>query len=185
VRKVTLYYNHAANSWVVWPPSLLIHCYSPVWTVFLVARTVRSLADPSLKATLILRAVSAALRPRRNLHSKISRTFSMYTFLHEELDSPAVSALGVRLRKLSNAHNGQSWDGWPKPYHLELFRASEGTLSRWSRLHLQALATTNPHWARLVGYGPFSLWVIHKEGLCPSNGDINRLMMKLNIILFF
>jgi hypothetical protein len=36
---------------------------------------------------------------------------------------------------------------------------------------------TNPHWARVVGYGPFSLWVIHKEGLCPSSGDINRPMM--------
>jgi hypothetical protein len=36
---------------------------------------------------------------------------------------------------------------------------------------------SNPHWARVVGYGPFSLWVIHKEGLCPSSGDINRLMM--------
>jgi hypothetical protein len=31
--------------------------------------------------------------------------------------------------------------------------------------------------ARVVGYGPFSLWLIHKEGLCPSSGDINRLMM--------
>jgi hypothetical protein len=39
---------------------------------------------------------------------------------------------------------------------------------------LQTLAPTNPHWARVVGYGPSS-WVIHKEGLCPSNGDINRL----------
>jgi hypothetical protein len=29
----------------------------------------------------------------------------------EELDSPAVSALGVRSRKLSNALNGQSWYG--------------------------------------------------------------------------
>jgi hypothetical protein len=36
---------------------------------------------------------------------------------------------------------------------------------------------TNPHWVRVVGYGPFSLCVIHKEGLCPSSGDINRLMM--------
>jgi hypothetical protein len=27
---------------------------------------------------------------------------------------------------------------------------------------------TNPHWARVDGYGPFSLCVIHKEGLCPS-----------------
>jgi hypothetical protein len=40
------------------------------------------------------------------------------------------------------------------------------------------LAPTNPHWARLVGYGPFSLCVIHKESLFPSSGNINRLMMK-------
>jgi hypothetical protein len=36
---------------------------------------------------------------------------------------------------------------------------------------------TKLHWARMVGYGPFSLCVIHKEGLCPSSGDINRLVM--------
>jgi hypothetical protein len=29
----------------------------------------------------------------------------------------------------------------------------------------------------VVGYGPFFLYVIYKEGLCPSSGDINRLMM--------
>jgi hypothetical protein len=63
-----------------------------------------------------------------------------------------------------------------KIYYLELLRASEGTLSRWSR---QSLAPTNPHWARVVAYGPFSLSVIHKEGLCPSSGDINRLMMMM------
>jgi hypothetical protein len=45
---------------------------------------------------------------------------------------------------------------------------------------LQSLAPTNPHWARVVGYGPFSLCLIHKEGLCPSSGDINRLMMNIN-----
>jgi hypothetical protein len=28
-----------------------------------------------------------------------------------------------------------------------------------------------------VDYGPFSLYVIHKESLCPSGGVINRLMM--------
>jgi hypothetical protein len=39
----------------------------------------------------------------------------------------------------------------------------------------------NSHWARVVGYGPFSLWVIHKEGLCLSSGDINRLMMIMMI----
>jgi hypothetical protein len=67
-----------------------------------------------------------------------------------------------------------------KIYYLELLRASEGTLSRWSRLHLQSLVSTNPHWTRVVGYGPFSLCVIHKEGLCLSSGGIKRLMMKLS-----
>jgi hypothetical protein len=55
--------------------------------------------------------------------------------------------------------------------------ASEYTLSRWSRLHLQSLTPTNPQWARVEGYGPFSLCVIHKEDLCPSSGEFNRLMM--------
>jgi hypothetical protein len=58
------------------------------------------------------------------------------------------------------------------------FIISEDTLSRWSRLHLQWLALTNPHWAHVVGYDPFSLYVIHKDGLCPRSGDVNRLMMK-------
>jgi hypothetical protein len=43
---------------------------------------------------------------------------------------------------------------------------------------------TNPHWARVVGYGPLSLCVIHKEGLCPSSGEIKRLMMMIFLILF-
>jgi hypothetical protein len=64
------------------------------------------------------------------------------------------------------------------------FRASKGTLSRWSRLHLKSLAPTNPHWARVVGYGPFSLYVIHKEGLCFSSVDNNRLMMDKNDNIF-
>jgi hypothetical protein len=49
-------------------------------------------------------------------------------------------------------------------------------------LHLQSLATTNPHWARVVGNGPFSLCVIHNEGLCPSSGGINRLMMMMMML---
>jgi hypothetical protein len=71
-----------------------------------------------------------------------------------------------------------------KIYYLKLFRVSEGKLSLRSRLHLQSLAPTNPHWARVVVYGPFSLCVIHKEGLCASSGDINRLMMILKILNF-
>jgi hypothetical protein len=58
-------------------------------------------------------------------------------------------------------------------------RAPEGTLSFWSRLHLQSLALTNPQWARVMGYGPFSLCLPHKEGLCSSSGGINRLIMMM------
>jgi hypothetical protein len=44
--------------------------------------------------------------------------------------------------------------------------------------YLWEICTDQPAlWARVVGYGPFSLCVIHKEGLCPSSGDIKRLMM--------
>jgi hypothetical protein len=57
-----------------------------------------------------------------------------------------LSMLGVRSQKLSNV--------------CKLIRASEGTLSFWSRLHLQALAPTNLHWARMVGYGPISFCAI-------------------------
>jgi hypothetical protein len=63
----------------------------------------------------------------------------------------------------------------------KLLRASEGMLNRWSRLHLQSLAPTNPHWGRVVGYSPFSLCVIHKEGLCPSGGIKRLTMMKMRI----
>jgi hypothetical protein len=45
-------------------------------------------------------------------------------------------------RKLNNDRRGQSLDGCPKFVYFELLRASEGTLSRWSRLHLQSLAST-------------------------------------------
>jgi hypothetical protein len=42
-----------------------------------------------------------------------------------------------------------------------------------------AVVSTHPYWARVVGYGPFSICIIHKEGLCPRSGDINRLMMRI------
>jgi hypothetical protein len=82
---------------------------------------------------------------------------------------------GVRSRQLSNV--GQSLNGLLKIFYHELLRASEGMLSRWSRLHSQSLPPTNPHWDRTVGYGPF--YLCPKEGLCPNSGDINRLMMMM------
>jgi hypothetical protein len=35
----------------------------------------------------------------------------------------------------------------------------------------------------VVGYDPFSLCVIHKKGLYPSSGDINRLMMMMLLLM--
>jgi hypothetical protein len=81
--------------------------------------------------------------------------------------APRSVSLGVRSRKLSNI--GQSLDGLPKIYYLELFRASEGTLR-----YLFALGLRGGLW-------PFLLCVIHKEGLCLSSGDINRLMMMMMV----
>jgi hypothetical protein len=55
--------------------------------------------------------------------------------------------------------------------------------SSWRALeeaYVQQYQPTNPHLAGVVGYGPFSLCVIHKEGLCPSSGNINRLMMMMS-----
>jgi hypothetical protein len=49
----------------------------------------------------------------------------------------------------------------------------------WQITQLKITLATNPHWARVVGYDPVSLWVIHKEGLCLSSGDINRLVMMM------
>jgi hypothetical protein len=43
--------------------------------------------------------------------SKWKEVISAYRETGEELDGSAVSALGVRSRKLSNVLNGQSWDG--------------------------------------------------------------------------
>jgi hypothetical protein len=47
-----------------------------------------------------------------------------------------------------------------------------------------SLQCTNPHWARLMGYGLFSLCVMHKKGLCPSSGDINRLLMMIGSLVW-
>jgi hypothetical protein len=65
-----------------------------------------------------------------------------------------------------------------KIYYLDILRASEGTLRRWARLYLQSLAPTNPHWAGPRG-GLWPVLLMCKEGLCPSSGDINRLMMMM------
>jgi hypothetical protein len=70
--------------------------------------------------------------------------------------------------------------------HLaEILReTATSSMASWSWLHLQSLAPTNPHWARIAGYGLFSLCVIYKKSLCPNSEDINRLMMMRNTVSF-
>jgi hypothetical protein len=53
----------------------------------------------------------------------------------------AISALGVRSRKLSNLSKEHRMGD---QNYLEVLCASEGTLSRWSRLHLQLTPTPFP-----------------------------------------
>jgi hypothetical protein len=51
----------------------------------------------------------------------------------------------VRFACVTEAKQRSQWSviGWvSKIYYLQLLRASEATLSRWSRLHLQSLAST-------------------------------------------
>jgi hypothetical protein len=45
------------------------------------------------------------------------------------------------------------------------------------------VVTTNPHWARLVGYVPFYLCVIHREGLWPSS-DIKQIRFPLSVPMY-
>jgi hypothetical protein len=93
--------------------------------------------------------------------------------IYEELDGPTVSALRRAIAEVK-----EHWlvIRWLTNILLSRVHSSlEDTLSRWSRLHLQVLAPTNPHWARVVGYGPFSFCIIHKEGMCLSSGDIHGL----------
>jgi hypothetical protein len=56
--------------------------------------------------------------------------------LVEDFDGPARRAITEAKQR-----SQRSAIGWvTKIYYLELLRASEDTLSRWSRLHLQSLA---------------------------------------------
>jgi hypothetical protein len=91
--------------------------------------------------------------------------------LSEELGGSVASALRRAITEVK-----QRWSvvGWvTKMYYLELLPCFGRHAKPLVPAALQSLAPTNSHWARVVGYGPFSLCVIHKEDLCPSSGDIN------------
>jgi hypothetical protein len=62
-------------------------------------------------------------------------------------------------------------------YHSRFIPEGEAEASQIYQNYLAL--PTNSHWARVVGYGPFFLCIIHKEGLCHSCGDTNGLMMMM------
>jgi hypothetical protein len=85
--------------------------------------------------------------------------------------TPLPGRFSVRSRKLSNF-------GWVTKNLLSLAPPCFGRhVKPMVPVAFAVVAPTNPHWARVEGYGPFSVCVIHKEGLCPSSGVISRLMM--------
>jgi hypothetical protein len=85
------------------------------------------------------------------------------------------------LRTIAEVKQHRSVIGWVTKIFLSLHLPC---LGRHVKLlvpaDLQSLVPTNPQWARVVGYDPFSLSVIHTEGQCPSSGNINRLLMMMN-----
>jgi hypothetical protein len=89
----------------------------------------------------------------------------------DELDGPAVSAFRRAITEFK-----QHWSviGW----------VTKNLLSRASPCFGRHVKPLVPIAFAVVSvcYGRGGLWpVIHKEGLCPSSGDINRLMVKMMI----
>jgi hypothetical protein len=83
--------------------------------------------------------------------------------------APQSVCFGMRSRKLSNVGH------WMSDQNV-LSRASPRFERHVKPLVPAVFAVVSTHQTAL-GYGPFFLCVLHKESLCPSSGDINRLMM--------
>jgi hypothetical protein len=63
--------------------------------------------------------------------------------IYEKLDGPTNGQCAWRAIAEAKQRSQRSVIRWvTKIYYLELLRASEGTLNRWSWLHLQSLALT-------------------------------------------
>jgi hypothetical protein len=101
----------------------------------------------------------------------------MCQFVHEELDDYAVSALQRVIAEVR-----QSWSviGWVTKNLLSRAPSCLGRHVKPLVPAAFAVVSINPQWARLVGYGPFSLCVIHKEAhtgllVFPAVGRVPRL----------
>jgi hypothetical protein len=95
--------------------------------------------------------------------------------LYEEPDGPAVMVLWRVIMEVK-----QRWSviRWVTKHLLSRVPPCFGRhVKPFVPAAILVVPPTNPHWASMVDYGPISLCVIHKEGLCPSSGDMNGLMM--------
>jgi hypothetical protein len=69
----------------------------------------------------------------------------MFNYFRSKIGGARWSSGQCARRAIAETKHRSQWlvIGWvTKIYYLELLRAAEGTLSRWSRLHLQSLAST-------------------------------------------
>jgi hypothetical protein len=110
--------------------------------------------------------------------SQIDMQVVTFTYMnYEKLDSPVVSAL-----RLAIAEVKQRWSVlWVTKNLLSRAPPCFGRPVKQLVPAAFAVVSTSGCWPALGprGSGPFSLCVINKESLCPSSGDINRLMMML------
>jgi hypothetical protein len=65
-------------------------------------------------------------------------------------------------------------------YGAQLRRKSDLVYIHGKPQRLDLCTTNNDEPALGPRYDLFSLFVIRREGLCPSSGDINRLLMMMN-----
>jgi hypothetical protein len=93
--------------------------------------------------------------------------------MHDELNGPAVSALRVRLWKLSNMVDHRMGD-------QKISRAPP-CFGRHVKPVPAVFAVVSTYHSALSPCGGLRPVLLHKEGLCPSIGDINRLMMMMNM----
>jgi hypothetical protein len=91
-----------------------------------------------------MRSAPVHIRHRIHFYTKIYYNL-LFTLLYVEELGARWSSVQCARRAIAEAKHRSLWlvIGWvTEIYYLELLRASEGTLSRWSWLHLQSLAPT-------------------------------------------
>jgi hypothetical protein len=97
--------------------------------------------------------------------------------MNEELHGPTVSAFRRAIAEVK-----QRWSviGWVTKIFLSLAPPCFGRhVKPLVPAAFAVVGTYQPALGRGGLYGPLFLCVIHKEGLYPSSGDINRLMMMM------